>query len=274
MLRSITPAACFAALFLAHAAAGAADEQPQSFSGTAYALGTDSVLFRETHFLYPGPDGSERLVLYVCPDGKPFARKWSRDDGNPQAPDFDMTDARMGYREGVRRAGDRREVYVQRSAAQPEQSDTLQLPPDGVIDTGFDVFAQRHWDELVRGETLKLPFLVPSRRTFFAFKASKVDQPAAPPNSVTFRLAASSWFSFLLPHIDVSYDLTTRRIVRYEGLSNVRDETTGKNYRVHFEYARSAVVHPVPKSELEAARSVVLASSCAAADNQVSASGH
>ena len=255
-------------------AARADEAQPQSFSGAAYALGTDSLLFRETHFLYPGPNGGERLVLYTCPDGRPFARKWSRDDGNPQAPDFDMTDARMGYREGVRREGDRREVYVQRSATQPEQSDLLKLPPDGVVDTGFDVFAQRHWDELVRGDTLKLPFLVPSRRTFFGFKASKVEQPAAPPNSVTFRLAASSWFSFLLPHIDVSYDLTTRRIVRYEGLSNVRDETTGKNYRVHFEYAHSALVHPVAQSEVEAARSVALAASCAAADKQVSASGH
>src|SRR5438270_9346977 len=147
-----------AALLLATAAC-ATDAQPQSFSGAAYALGTDTLLFRETHYLYPGPDGGERLVLYACPDGRPFARKWSRDDGNPQAPDFEMTDARVGYREGVRREGQRREVYVQRSATQPEQADALQLPPDGVIDTGFDVFAQRHWDELVRGETLKLPFL-------------------------------------------------------------------------------------------------------------------
>ena len=272
MKPSISFIAAVAASF-AGTGAIAADAQPQSFSGSAYALGTDSLLFRETHFLYSGPNGGERLVLYACPDGRPFARKWSRDEGNPQAPDFDMTDARMGYREGVRREGEQREVYVQRNAAQPEQSGALQLPADGVIDTGFDVFVQRHWDELVRGDTLKLPFLVPSRRTFFAFKATKVEQPAAPPNSVTFRLASSSWFSFLLPHIDVSYDLTSRRIVRYEGLSNVRDEITGKNYRVHFEYARSAVFHPVAKTEVEAARSVALSASCATADKQVSASG-
>lgn len=262
-----------AAALAALTAPAPAAQLTESFSGSAYATGSDLLLYRETHYLFSGDHGGERVVLYQCPDGRAFARKRSRDDGNAQAPDFDLIDARVGYREGVRRNADQREVYVQRTAAQPEQADPLRLPVDGVIDTGFDVFAQAHWDALVRGDTVRFDFLVPSRRTFYAFKVSKVDLPVAPPGSITFRMASSSWLAFLLPHIDISYDLTTRRLVRYEGLSNVRDVKTGKNYRVHYEYPKIAVAHDVAPAQIQAALTMPLASSCTAADSTASASG-
>lgn len=252
----------------------AAETVPESFSGNAYAIDSDSLLYRETHFLYAGDRGAERIVLYRCPDGRAFARKRSRDEGNAQAPDFDLVDARLGYREGVRERGGRREVYVQRTANQPEQSDTLRLPADGVIDTGFDAFAQAHWGELMRGKTLRFNFLVPSRRTFFGFKVSRVDNPvAAPPGSITFRLASSSWISFLLPHIDVSYDTATHQVVHYEGLSNIRGPN-GKNYQVRYDYPKIGMVHEVAQADVAAALSTPLASSCTLADNPVSGSGH
>jgi len=246
----------------------------ESFSGNAYAIDGDLLLYHETHYLFSGEHGGERIVLYQCPDGRAFARKRSRDDGNAQAPDFDLVDARVGYREGVRRNGGLREVYVQRSATQAEQADPLQLPADGVIDTGFEAFARLHWDALVRGDTLPFAYLVPSRRKFYAFKVGKIDLPAAPPGSVTFRLASSSWVSFLLPHIDISYDLETRRLVRYEGLSNVRDVKTGKNYRVHYEYPKVSVARDIDSALIQAALATPLAANCTPADKLVSAPGH
>jgi hypothetical protein len=164
-------------------------------------------------------------------------------------------------------------VYVQRTATQPEQADPLQLPADGVIDTGFEAFARLHWDELVRGDTLPFDYLVPSRRKFFAFNVVKIDLPTAPPGSVTLRLASTSWLSFLLPHIDVSYDLQTRRLVHYEGLSNVRDVKTGKNYRVHYEYPKVAVVHDIAPAQIQAALTTPLDATCTPADKPASVSG-
>ena len=246
---------------------GLAEQLTESFSGSAYAMDSNQLLYRETHYLFSGNSGGERVVLYQCPDGRAFARKRSRDDGDAQAPDFDLVDARVGYREGVRRNGAQREVYVQRSAAQAEQADPLQLPADGVIDTGFEAFARLHWAALVRGDTLPFDYLVPSRRKFYAFKVTRIDLPAAPAGSVTLRLASSSWLSFLLPHIDVSYDLQTHRLVRYEGLSNVRDVKTGKNYRVHYEYPKVAVVHDIAPAQIQAALTTPLAANCTPTDN-------
>ena len=132
--RSIAGAIAVLSL-VASASAAAADMS----AGDAYDQKSGTLLFHEAHYRYATAGKSQQLVLYRCPDGRPFARKLSRDDGDPQAPDFDLVDARLNYQEGVRRLADRREVYVKRSAELPEQADSLVVPPDGVIDVGDHV---------------------------------------------------------------------------------------------------------------------------------------
>jgi hypothetical protein len=263
--RAAISGAVVIALLLGSGAAAAAGR----FSGDAYSAAGNALLYHETQYLLAG--GAERLVLYRCPDGRAFARKRVRESGNMQAPDFDLVDARLGYREGVRDRGAQREVYVQRRANMPEQADLLSVPADGVIDTGFDTFAQRHWDALLRGDTLRFPYLVPSRRTFYQFKVSRIDAGTAR-QTMTIRLAASNWLSFLLPHIDVTFDLASRRVVHYEGLSNIRGDD-GKNYQVRADYPAVGNGLEVAQAEVDAALDTPLASSCTAADNTVSAGG-
>ena len=54
-----------------------------------------------------------------------------------------------------------------------------------MVDAGFDEFVRSRWDDLQRGETISLQFLVPSRLAAYKFKLSKVrsetlfDQPAS-----------------------------------------------------------------------------------------------
>jgi len=248
----------------------------ERLSGVAYSLAGNDLLYRETQYIYA--NGGDRVVLYTCPDGRAFARKRINATGDALAPDFELVDAHLGYREGVRDRGTQREVFVQRRANLPEQAAPLSLPAGGVIDTGFDAFALRHWDELVRGESLPFPYLVPSRRTFFNFKVARIDNDkpvaaaATAGPTMTIRLAAGNWLSFLLPHIDVVYDLTSRRVVHYEGLSNIRGDD-GKNYKVRADYPIIAAHQDVPQTEVDAALSAPLASSCSAADSRVSADG-
>jgi hypothetical protein len=227
-------------------------------TGDAYDLKTGELLFHEAHYRYTAGGIAQQLVLYRCPDGRPFARKLSRDDGDAQAPDFDLVDARLNYHEGVRRLADRREVYVKRTAELPEQADPLVVPPDGVIDVGFDEFARRHWDELAAGKALSLPFLVPSRRTFYSFKAKTDNTVNA--LTMTVRLSVGAWYAFLVPHIDVIYDRASRRLVRYEGLSNIRNGQ-GKSYNVRLEFPIAPT--PATSEQIAAAASSPLTASCA-----------
>lgn len=227
------------------------------YTGDAYALDGNALAYREAHYLMD----DEHLVVYSCADGRPFARKTIRELGDAQAPDFDMRDARWGYREGVRGRGGSREVYVQRSPELAEKSAPLALPADGVIDAGFDAYVHRHWDALARGNTLRFKFLVPSKRTFYAFDLSRVDS-ASTATQLTLRLALGAWYAFLAPHIDVTYDRTTQRLLRFTGMSNIRDEKL-KNLDVRIEFARAPV--PASDTQVAAARNAALVASCAQA---------
>ena len=227
------------------------------YAGDAYDLKTGVLLFREAHYRYTAGGNAQQLVLYRCPDERPFARKLSRDDGDAQAPDFDLIDARLNYHEGVRRLADRREVYVKRTADLPEQAEPLAVPLDGVIDVGFDEFARRHWDELAAGKSLSLPFLVPSRRVFYSFNAKQDTITAA---TLKVRLSLGAWYAFLVPHIDVIYDRTSHRLLRYEGLSNIRN-ADGKSYNVRIEFPNAP--ETATQKQIDAALSAPLTASCA-----------
>jgi len=70
-----------------------------------------------------------RPALYRRASGEPFARKWVRDVGLDEFPDFELLEARDGYREGVRTHDGR----SQRTQA--------------VADAGSDAFVRNHWIE-------------------------------------------------------------------------------------------------------------------------------
>lgn len=227
----------------------------QTWTGAAYLIDGGTLAYRETHYLL----GDERLVLYACPDGKPFARKTIHVEGDAQTPDFDMRDARTGYREGVRGQDDARTIYVQRTPDQPEKTAPLVLPADGVIDAGFDAYVRKHWNALAHGDTFRFNFLVPSRLTFYAFDLTRVAS-ASNAAQLTVRLSLGAWYSFLAPSIDVTYDRTSKRLLRFVGMSNVRDEKL-KNLNVRIEFPQAPTA--ASDAQLASARSVALVDSCA-----------
>jgi hypothetical protein len=265
---SITGAVLLLALFAVAPGTPAAE----TWTGDAYDLGSGALRYRESHYLSANDGAQHRVVLYSCPDGRPFARKQIRDDGDPQAPDFDMLDARLGYREGVRRNSGKRDVYVQRTPDLSEKTEPLNLPNDGVIDAGFDAYVHKHWDALARGGSLSLPFLVPSKRMFYTFKLAKVEN-ASNAATLSLRLSLGAWYAFLAPHIDVTYDRNTQRLLRFEGMSNIRDEAL-KNYNVRIEFPKAPAT--LTADQLAAALAVPLVTVCAdvRADTATSATTH
>jgi hypothetical protein len=244
-------------------APGLASAQSLQYEGTAYDLDDARVLYRESHFLSQSGDGaSERVVLYRCPDGTAFARKRVVYGGDAVAPSFEMEDARLGYREGVRGNGATREIFVQRESGADEQRGPLPDAKGLVADAGFDGFVQANWDALQRGDTVRFPFLVPSRLDYFNFKVRKErEETVDGVEASVFRLALGSWWAFLLPHIDVFYSNDDRQLLRFEGLTNVRD-AEGDNLKARIEFPRDSR-RPLAAAELAAALALPLVAACA-----------
>jgi hypothetical protein len=248
-------------LSLAALSAGTPTGPIRQYTGIARAAPDARVLYREVHYLFDSADGPREIVLYRCPDGRPFARKWL-DTRTPQAPDFAFRDARSGYREGVRTQAGQRVVYVHKVGAKKTRSTPLPMVPTPVIDSGFDAFVRAHWDALAAGQTLKLRFLVPSRLKFLDFAiARRHDPDAARQGLMVLRLRLDSWLAFALPHIDVGYARDTHRLRWFRGLSNLRD-IHGENLTVVLRYPPDLRETDVPAERLRTAREAKLDGRC------------
>ena len=194
----------------------------QSYQAYAYSSSDDKLLYRESHWLYTTNGVGRHLIIYRCPDGQPFARKNVSDAPGAATPDFEMLDARSGYREGVRTRDGHREVFRQADERSLERSARVSLRDDTIIDAGINAFVQAHWDSLSSTGISPVPFLVASRLNYVDFSARKLRDAVLDGRDVRwFRMSLAGWYGFALPHLDVGYDMRTHELREYQGPSNI-----------------------------------------------------
>lgn len=230
---------CIFALTASAGAVRARADEYIEYSGTASVRHTRDFLYREHHVLrYRDGRLVERTVLYACANGAAFARKRVTyvDD---QAPDFVFDDASSGMREGVLGEGAAGTMFYKGSHRAVEKSAPLPHMPGLVVDAGFDNFVPAHWGALMRGAPVPLPFLVISRLQVMNFevqhlRAEQFDGQAAE----VFRMKPARIPGLLFSGIELTYDAVDHRLVRYEGLTDVRD-ASGENMQANIEFHAS-----------------------------------
>jgi hypothetical protein len=230
-----------------------AKDQSIRYSGTAYSLDDDQILYREDHTLTM-KDGQpiERTTLYYDADNQLFAEKNNRyrsqfnnpdsnnadsnnaDSDNPATPDFMLTDDRYGYSESMEQDGKRWRVEYK----EPKESGNKILSkPDytPVIDAGFDEFVRAHWNDLMKGDTVNFSFAVPSRLEWIDFRLIPLAQEDGT-LLVEMRLK-SRWIAWLLDPVFLSYDIKSKRLLTYRGLTNIRTiDGDGIKAEIRYEY--------------------------------------
>jgi hypothetical protein len=223
-------------------------DQSIRYSGTAYSLDDNQVLYREDHTLTM-KDGQpiERTTLYYDADNQLFAEKNNRyrsqfnnpdsnntDSDSPATPDFMLTDDRYGYSESMEQDGKRWRVEYK----EPKESGNKILSkPDytPVIDAGFDEFVRAHWNDLMEGDTVNFSFAVPSRLEWIDFRLIPLAQKDGT-LTVEMRLK-SRWIAWLLDPVFLNYDLKSKRLLTYRGLTNIRTiDGDGIKAEIRYEY--------------------------------------
>lgn len=201
------------------------------------------LLYREHHLIRRAEGKpTERLVIYRCADGTPFARKRVDYRRSAQAPEFSFEDVRLGYREGLRRTGGSGTVWVRDARGESERSAVLDDPAARLVaDAGFDEFIRSNWTPLVSGQSVPLRFAVPSRLQTLGFKVDRQGpQTLGREPAETFRLKLGGLLGWVAPHIDVAYGRDSRRLLRFEGLSNLRSDDGRSQLVARIEFAEPA----------------------------------
>jgi len=205
--------------------------------GEAYDLKSNELLYRETHCV--SSDTAAREVIYRNHEGRLLARKLLDYSSGATTPSFVQHNLYSRELIEVALKDDNLTMTVQ-EIGNPEPKKALSTQTDEklpvVIDAGFDVFVRDHWETLVAGD--KKYFLFP-----FAERSSLVELRIGPTScsydnetDQCFRLDLSNWFlRMLVAPIELGYDVESKRLARYRGLSNIGDEN-GNGQVVDIQY--------------------------------------
>ncbi|ODU34395.1 MAG: hypothetical protein BGP24_23750 [Lysobacterales bacterium 69-70] len=247
----------FTILGLGLAAANAADR----YDGTAYDP-AGRIVYRETHWRYTDGGSEQRLVLYRCADGSPFARKQMRwRAGNEASPDFEFLDQRDGYREGVIGHSGQRLVYWQANRSAAEKHEQVLLGPDAVVDAGFDGFVRRGWSDLVAGKPLRTVFVVPGDFDAVPVVIRLARTQPADASAVMFSIELDRWYAFAVPTMQVTYGRSDRWLREFSGTVTIRDQR-GRRQVVRVEFPEHARSSGAPAEDIATAATAPLVERC------------
>ncbi len=220
-------------LNLAVPAAQAATE----LTGLAYAARSGELLYTEHHRMTFEQDQLLRhQVQYRHPDGEAFVDKSLDYSRHPYAPDFDLRDLRDGYREGGAVTDQGYQLYRQDRQGERRREKTVTLDPELVVDAGFDRYVKAHLDRLLEQERGSFRMAVAGHLTSLRFRIRLMDtEPLFGLPAVRFRVEPDSLLRLFTDHIDITYDRSTGRLLRYVGISNIRD-SQGDRHDVRIDF--------------------------------------
>ncbi|HVP68188.1 MAG TPA: hypothetical protein VMT17_13080 [Anaeromyxobacteraceae bacterium] len=235
LARRQRPSARAALLLLALAAAGRTrgDEPEERFTGTARSA-DGALLYREDHVVRrSGGRLLDATTTYSDPAGRVIAVLRSDFSRDPFAPSYEFRDLRSGAVESVdilRDGVDLRSPSGARRIAAPEGPARL------VTGQGLDRLVRDRLESLMRGEELEVAYAIPTRLDTYSFRVRALEDGAAQ-DRVRVRVEVSSWVLRLLaPHLEVDYQRSTKRLLRYRGVSNLAD-ARGEYPEVEIVYA-------------------------------------
>lgn len=208
-----------AAVAVLSAAARAEPVIPLMTVGTAFSVESGQELYSEWHYCVE--DRRQCEVEYRDPAGELIAFKSLDYSENRKGPALHMRDLR----------------------ADLEHRLAVETRDDVVVDAGFDNYVRMRWDDLLEGEDVVFPFRVLGIERPVKMKAEVLEDDNCQPDWLCVRVAVNSWFLGLLADpIHVSYSRDGRQLMRFAGLSNLRDESgKAETVDIRFDYSARAV---------------------------------
>ncbi|MCX7999665.1 MAG: hypothetical protein N3A69_12065 [Leptospiraceae bacterium] len=212
-------------------------DETYKYSGLAYHLRTKEFLYSDNHTesIQNGKHVSS-IIEYKDKNGKIFAVKKINFQKNPHLPDFTLEDFRDGYIEGASLNGNKITLKHRVNAESNLEQKVFDLPENPVIDGGFDYFLRDNWNKLLDGRKVIFHMFAPSKMNYYRFKVVLTKKAEFKGREAYyFKIDLDSLLGIFLPSVIIVYDAETKRIVHYEGISNINDES-GKSYFVRIVY--------------------------------------
>lgn len=215
--------------------------------GTAWSPDKSQMLYQEFHFAEDAQLDLPTRVQYRNPDGSLIAEKSMDYSLSMTAPAIRQIDYRNSARINTDFLPDTRSPQVrvgfQAHDSRDYREETMAYRDAMVVDAGFDPFIRDNWDRMVAGRAVSANFLVPSRLDTVRVNLSQTDSSNctgvdAELHCFVIRPAGLlRVVGFLVDPIYIGYAQDSRRLMMFNGLSNLRDDAgEPRNVLITYEY--------------------------------------
>ena len=204
-----------------------------TFSSIAYDK-NGKIIYKEKHSVEKENGFIKKVTTdYFNSEDKKIAQLTSSFNGNLFLPDSYFKDLRSNYTEETKLEG---EQYIVKTRVEGSKVKTtkIKIKSNMVSGQGFHNFVLKNYELLGSGKKVEINFIIPSMRDYFGFEISSM--PNEKPGQSIFRLEISNWLlSLIASEIKVTYEDTTKNLIIFNGLSNVKDDK-GDQYNANIIY--------------------------------------
>lgn len=223
-------------LLLLLCASARAEDGVFKFYGYAYDLETNRYAYTEVE--------EQRRVNgrwvggtthYYTPDGKEFGRKTLDFAADSFVPLYRLEFSQPPYAEGITANGE--DIVMTRQAQGNPETGSVKKDGLTVADAGLAQLLGAHFDELLRGETLKFRVAAASRLDAYKFRAHRIadttfeNQPA-----LQVQVDMDSLLKMFAGPLTFVFDAASRKLVEFRGITDVINPATGKAWTVRLSY--------------------------------------
>jgi len=217
-------------------------EQNIKYAGVATRLSGGDRLYTEYHEeVYKKGLHTGTITVFRNAENKEIAKRVLNFNGSRTSPNFQLEDLRSGYKEGAEvLAPGKVKVWYRHDKSSELKTKELELKEPFVIDGGFNYLVKDNWEKIKSGEHITFQFVAPSQLDFFKFRVRKQKDLnyGSKPAILVILEPENFLLRMIVDPIKIIYNVSTKRILEYAGISNINDES-GKSYKVILKYAET-----------------------------------
>jgi len=169
---------------------------------------------------------------------KQFAKLSSDFTERPYLPDYTFSDSRFGREDGVRKSlvDNKITAFARKTKNSDTKTSDFRVTPFLITGQGLHSYMNQNLDMLVKKkQSTPIEFLIPMNQKSYKFEIVKL---SVNENQAVFKVKIKSWvLSLFAPYLQVTYELSTKRLLVFEGPSNiVSDEKKSQNVKIIYSY--------------------------------------
>lgn len=191
------------------------------------------LIYTEKHVaIFIGDQLTESTNDYFDLSNKKIAELNSSYTKSLLMPTYIFRDLRTGAEEGLRLT--QGEYFIFRKKPGSKEEVHLLKDIDKVFSCqGWHYYLVKNLAQ-VQKKPLQMKLIFPSKLDYYSFRARALESSNG--NQLNLRLEFDSWLIRLFaPHLDISYDITTKKLLSYYGPSNLTD-TKGEIQKTYIYY--------------------------------------